>query len=129
MTYAKNQPERILVVEDDNMVREYVVAQLRSLGYRIFEATNGREAVEILNRDAAIDLLFTDVIMPGGMGGRALADAARVIRPDIKVLFTSGYTENSIVHDGRLDPGVQLLSKPYRREQLALKIRKVLGGR
>lgn len=120
--------EVILVVEDDSMVREYVVAQLKSLGYRLIEASSGPEAVDILKQGTEIDLLFTDVVMPGGMGGRALADAARAINPDIKVLFTSGYTENSIVHDGRLDPGVQLLSKPYRREQLAFKVRKVLSG-
>ena len=121
--------EVILVVEDDSAVREYVVAQLNSLGYRVIEAASGLEAVDILKQRPEIDLLFTDVVMPGGMGGRALADAACAINPDIKVLFTSGYTENSIVHDGRLDPGVQLLSKPYRREQLALKVRKVLNGR
>lgn len=116
------------MVEDDSMVREHVVTQLNSLGYRVIEAASGPEAVEVLKKGAQIDLLFTDVVMPGGIGGRALADAARAIKPDIKVLFTSGYTENSIVHDGRLDPGVQLLSKPYRRDQLALKVRKVLNG-
>jgi PAS domain S-box-containing protein len=118
--------ESILVVEDDGAVREYVTAQLQWLGYHVFEASAGAEAMEVLNQTAGIDLLFTDVMMPGGMGGRELADAARQLRPSLKVLFTSGYTENSIVHQGRLDPGVRLLNKPYRREQLAAKIREVL---
>ena len=120
--------ETVLVVEDDDAVRDYVTAILSGLGYGVLEASNGAQALEIIQQCVEIDLLFTDVVMPGGMGGRELAEAARAIRPDIKVLFTSGYTENSIVHDGRLDPGVQLLNKPYRREQLALKVRKVLSG-
>ncbi|MCM2563739.1 PAS domain S-box protein [Lutimaribacter sp. EGI FJ00013] len=119
--------ETILVVEDDGLVREHVVAQLKGLGYRVFQASAGPEALEILQQVPEIDLLFTDVVIPGGMGGRAVADAARQLHPGIKVLFTSGYTENSIVHNGKLDPGVELLSKPYRREQLAMKLRKVLG--
>ena len=118
--------DTILVVEDDSLVRQHVVRQLEGLGYRVLEAPAGLAAIEILKQFPQIDLLFTDVVMPGGMGGRDLADAARALRPDLKVLFTSGYTENSIVHNGRLDEGVELLSKPYRREQLALKVRKVL---
>ncbi|MCG6122538.1 MAG: PAS domain S-box protein [Microvirga sp.] len=118
--------ETILVVEDDHLVRRHVVAQLTGLGYRILEAPAGLEAMEILKQVPEIDLLFTDVVLPGGMGGRVLADAARDFRPDLKIIFTSGYTENSIVHHGRLDPDVDFLSKPYRREQLAQKIRKVL---
>lgn len=117
--------ETILVVEDDVGVREHVITQLASLGYRVLPASSGAEALEILERTQGIDLLFTDVVMPG-MGGRDLADEARKRRPDLKVLFTSGYTENSIVHNGRLDLGVKLLSKPYRREQLAAKVRDVL---
>ena len=84
------------------------------------------EAWKVLNQTQDIDPLFTDVVMPGGMGGRELPDVARKLRPGLKVLFTSGYTENSIVHQGRLDPNVKLLNKPYRREQLAAKIREVL---
>ncbi|MBC7738080.1 MAG: PAS domain S-box protein, partial [Candidatus Saccharibacteria bacterium] len=117
--------ETILVLEDDMQVREYVTAQLKSLGYHVFEASDGPHALEILNQPTKIDLLFTDVIMPG-IGGREVADSARLLAPHLKVLFTSGYTENSIVHNGRLDPGVDLLTKPYRRDQLAAKIRKVL---
>lgn len=73
-----------------------------------------------------IDLLFTDVVMPGDMNGRQLADAARVLMPDLKVLFTSGYTEDAIVHNGRLDAGGDVLSKPYRRQEMAIKVRRVL---
>ncbi|TKA84389.1 PAS domain S-box protein [Sulfitobacter sp. 15WGC] len=118
--------ETILVVEDDSAVREHVVAQLRALGYQVLEASAGAEAIEILKQTSSIDLLFTDVVMPGGMGGKELADLARQLRPSLKVLYTSGYTENSIVHHGKLDPGVKLLNKPYRREQLAAKVREIL---
>ena len=118
--------ETILVVEDDASVREYVKAQLRALGYNVIEASSGAEAMKVLEQAASIDLLFTDVVMPGGMGGRALAEAANKLRPSLKILYTSGYTENSIVHHGRLDQGVKLLNKPYRREILAAKVREVL---
>ena len=118
--------ERILVVEDDQLVREHTVAQLESLGYRVVSAANGPEGLEVLRQIADFDLLFTDVVMPGGMSGRDLADAARLIRPKLPVLFTSGYTENAIVHQGRLDPGVQLLNKPFRKQDLAAKVRRML---
>lgn len=118
--------EHLLVVEDDVLVREHLVAQLRDLGYRVTDASSGPEAYEIVKRMADIDLLFTDVVMPGGMNGRQLAEAALKLRPDLKVLYTSGYTENAIIHHGRLDAGVHLLSKPYRRQELALKVRKAL---
>ncbi|MEW6090646.1 MAG: ATP-binding protein, partial [Pseudomonadota bacterium] len=116
----------ILVVEDDELVRQNVLHQLADLGYHVTGAENGVMALLILKADESIDLLFTDVVMPGGMNGRQLAEAATEMRPGLKVLFTSGYTENAIVHQGRLDRGVQLLSKPYRREELAAKIRKVM---
>ncbi|HTQ98970.1 MAG TPA: PAS domain S-box protein [Candidatus Acidoferrum sp.] len=121
--------EAILLVEDDAMVRQYAEAQLRSLGYRVLSAANGQQALAVLQEHAEIDLLFTDVIMPGGMGGRQLAEAARQLRPGLKVLYTSGYTENSIVHNGRLDPGVHLLGKPYQRLELARKLRELLDAR
>lgn len=121
--------EAILVVEDDAAVRSHVCAQLRGLGYRVHEAASGNDALELLQCTPDIDLLFTDVVMPGGMGGRDVAEAARNLRPGIAVLFTSGYTENSIVHNGMLDPGIKLLNKPYRRQQLAAKIRDALGDR
>jgi PAS domain S-box-containing protein len=120
--------EHILVVEDDDLVRTYVVGQLRELGYRVSDARNGAEALELLKTMRDIDLLFTDIVMPGGMNGRQLAEQAWSYRPDLKVLFTSGYTENAIVHHGRLDEGFHLLSKPYRRQDLAAKIRSVIDG-
>jgi PAS domain S-box-containing protein len=117
--------ETILVVEDDAAVRKFVTTQLGSLGYHVLEAASGAEAMDVLTR-TPVDLLFTDVVMPGTMGGRELASAAREVYPELRILFTSGYTENSIVHHGRLDQGVRLLSKPYRRELLAKKIREAL---
>lgn len=120
--------ERILVVEDDDLVREFVCNQLLVLGYRVLSASNAAEALEILRSDEKIDLLFTDIVMPGELNGRQLADEAQKLRLGLKILYTSGYTENAIVHHGRLDPGVQLLSKPYRRNELAQKIRLVLSG-
>jgi len=124
---ARGGAEAILLVEDDELVRENAQAQLLSLGYQVIPAANAAEALVVIRSDTAIDLLFTDVIMPGGMNGRELAEAAREIRPGLRVLFTSGYTQDVILHQGRLDPGVQLLSKPYRRTDLARKIREALG--
>ena len=120
--------ETVLIVEDDALVRTYVTAQVRALGYRTLAATNAAEALTLIDGDTPIDLLFTDVVMPGSMNGRQLADETRRRRPGIKVLFTSGYTENAIVHHGRLDPGVLLLAKPYRKQQLAQMIRIALGA-
>jgi PAS domain S-box-containing protein len=120
--------ETILVVEDDNLVREYLVAQLQGLGYATLSATQAAEALALVEAGAAFDLLLTDVIMPGGMNGRQLADEIERRRPGTKVLFTSGYTENAIVHHGRLDPGVALLNKPYRKKDLAEKVRQVLDA-
>jgi CheY-like chemotaxis protein len=118
--------ETILVVEDDPLVRSFVVVQLRDLGYIVLEAADGPAAQKLLDDDASIDLLFTDVVMPGGMTGRQLADKAKRRRPGLRTLYTSGYTENSIVHQGKLDPGVHFLSKPFRRQDLAVKVRKLL---
>lgn len=120
--------EHVLVVEDDDLVREHVVLQLSALGYRISSAADGPAALAILREENDIDLLFTDVVMPGGMSGRELADAALDLRPRLPVLFTSGYTQNSIVHNGRLDPGVELLQKPYSRHELARRLRKLLDA-
>lgn len=120
--------EHILIAEDDDLVLQHLEGQLRSLGYRVTTATSGPEALKALQAHHDIDLLLTDIIMPGGMNGRELADQARTIYPSLKVLFTSGYTENAIVHHGRLDPGVELLSKPYTRLELATKVRWVMKG-
>jgi signal transduction histidine kinase/CheY-like chemotaxis protein len=118
--------ERILLVDDDEIVRATVSSMLQDLGYEVVTAGSGEAALALLEKGLAVDLLFTDVIMPGPFGGKRLAEKATQIVPSLKVLFTSGYTENSIVHNGRLDAGVELLSKPYDREKLAAKIRKVL---
>ena len=119
--------ETILVVEDDTMVRRYVMTQIESLGYTTLEAANASEALRIVDEATAIDLLFTDVIMPGGMNGRQLVEEALRRRPNLKTLYTSGYTENAIVHHGRLDSGVLLLVKPYRKAELARMIRLALA--
>ncbi|HTF77949.1 MAG TPA: PAS domain S-box protein [Bradyrhizobium sp.] len=119
--------ETILVVEDDKLVREYVLTQLRSLGYVTLDAANGAEALAIIAAGNHFDLLFTDVIMPGAMNGRQLATEVQKSKPELKVLFTSGYTENAIIHHGRLDTGVLLLAKPYRKSDMAGMIRKALA--
>jgi PAS domain S-box-containing protein len=115
--------ETILVVEDDRGVRETVIETLADLGYRVLQAPDAKSALAIVESGIPIDLLFTDVVMPGPMKSTELARRAVERLPNIKVLFTSGYTENSIVHEGRLDEGVELLSKPYSLEQLARKVR------
>jgi PAS domain S-box-containing protein len=120
--------ETILVVEDDAMVRSYVTAQLHSLGYTILSADKATEALALIDQGAAFDLLFTDVIMPGPMNGSQLAQEAARRRAPLKVLFTSGYTENALMHHQRLDPGVFLLPKPYRKADLARMVRLALGG-
>jgi CheY-like chemotaxis protein len=118
--------ERVLVVEDDAVVRLTAVEMLESLGYQVLTAENGERAIALLGSGVSIDLLFTDVVMPGAISGRELARQAMELRPGLRVLFTSGYTENAIIHHGRVDPDVHLLSKPYRTEELARKVRLVL---
>jgi nitrogen-specific signal transduction histidine kinase len=120
--------ETVLVVEDDTLVRKYVVAQVASLGYATLEAANAADALKIIDAGAEVDLLFTDVIMPGTMNGRQLVDEALKRRPSLQTLFTSGYTENAILHHGRLDEGVLLLAKPYRKPELARMIRVALNS-
>ena len=124
----KGGSEAILVVEDDDLVRTYVVTQLRSLGYAVMTAANAAEALAEIDSGTHIDVLFTDVIMQGSMNGRQLADAAKLRRPSLGVLYTSGYSENAIVHHGRLDPGVLLLAKPYRKADLARMIRRAIAS-
>ncbi|MCS3895177.1 CheY-like chemotaxis protein [Bradyrhizobium japonicum USDA 38] len=120
--------ETILVVEDDPLVQGYVIAQLGSLGYRTLVAADGATALTLVDQGARFDLLFTDIIMPGGMNGRELAEAVRLRRPGVRVLYTSGYTDDTIIHEGHLDPGVALLQKPYRKSELSQKIRETLAG-
>jgi CheY-like chemotaxis protein len=120
--------ERILVVEDDEGVRAAVVDMLADLGYDVLRAENAEAALKLLKGSARIDLLFTDVVMPGPVSTRELVRRAREIQPSLRVLYTSGYTQNAIVHNGRLDDDAFLLSKPYRRDELARKLRSVLTG-
>jgi PAS domain S-box-containing protein len=125
----RGRSEVILVVEDDDMVRASAVGMLRDLGYTCLHANDGASALAILEQGVKLDLLFTDVVMPGPVKARELAAQAARLRPDLPVLFTSGFTDNAIVHHGRLDPGVQLISKPYAREELARRIRSLLKDR
>jgi PAS domain S-box-containing protein len=118
---------KILVVDDDDGVRDVAMRQLKSLGYTVLMATNGPEALEMLHRNPDIDLLFTDVVMPGGLNGREVAEQARRIIPGLKVLFTSGYFEGALVRDGALESSVRLLVKPYRKNELAETMAEVLA--
>jgi CheY-like chemotaxis protein len=120
--------EVVLVVEDDAMVRKYVVAQVQSLGYLTFAAADASEALTIIDTGRKIDLLFTDIMMPGSINGRQLAIDALNRRPSLKVLYTSGYAENALVHDRCLDAGALLLAKPYRKADLARMIRIALAA-
>lgn len=119
--------EKILAVEDNALVRDMVVMQLQHLGYRVVSAANGPEALEVLKRESGFDLLLTDVVMPGGLNGRQLADEARKLVPGLRVIFTSGFAEEAMAHHGRLDQGDHLLNKPYHRKDLAMKIRDALA--
>ncbi len=119
----------ILVVEDEAAVREIACAILADLGYRVLDAADGEEALRVFGANAAaVDLLLTDVVLPGKVRGRELSERVQAVRPEVRVLFMSGYTENSIVHHGRLDDGVHLIGKPFKREQLALKVAEVIGA-
>jgi CheY-like chemotaxis protein len=118
--------ETVLVVEDQPEVRKLTLAMLESQGYRLLEAANGNEALSLCQQYAEpIHLLITDVVMPG-MTGRELARLLLALRPSLKTLYTSGYTANTITHEGMLDPGVAYLPKPFSRAQLAAKVREVL---
>jgi CheY-like chemotaxis protein len=120
--------ETILVVEDDEALRLYTVDILIDLGYNVLAAANGASALEIMDCNRDIDVLFTDVVMPGGVNGRQLADEAVRLLPNLKVLFTTGYTPNAIVHHGRLDTGVELISKPFTYDSLSRKLRALLDS-
>jgi signal transduction histidine kinase/CheY-like chemotaxis protein len=121
------QSETILVVEDNGGVRDYAKVVLSELGYRVLEAGDANEALRLLAANS-VDLLFTDVVLPGPMTGRALADKASKMRPGLPILFTTGYTRNAIVHQGRLDADVHLLNKPFTQQDLVRKIRELLDA-
>ncbi|HEX4272749.1 MAG TPA: response regulator, partial [Rhizomicrobium sp.] len=120
--------ETILVVEDDEGVRAAVVDMLNDLGYRVLKAQSAEEALVLLQDGQRADLLFTDVVMPGAISTREFTRRAQEMQPGLKVLYTSGYTQNAIVHNGKLDDDAFLLSKPYRKDELARKLRSVLAG-
>ncbi len=120
--------ETILVVEDNEGVRAYARDALRELGYRVVEANDALEGLRYVDEGQKFDLLFTDVVLPGGLSGRDLANKLRAREPNLPVLFTTGYTRNAIVHHGRLDPDVHLLNKPYTQQDLGRKVRQVLDG-
>ena len=115
----------VLIVEDDEDVRTNTVMMVRELDYGVVEASDGNAALSVVEKEPAVRLLFTDVGLPGGLNGRQLADKARQLRPDLVVLFTSGYARNAIVHHGRLDPGVEMIGNPFTYAALGAKIRKV----
>jgi CheY-like chemotaxis protein len=118
--------ETVLVVEDDEDVRAAAATMIRELGYSVISAEGPEQALHIL-AERPVALVFTDVVMPGPITSRELADRARALQPGVTILFTSGYTQNAVVHGGRLDDGVELISKPYRREQLARRLRRLLA--
>ena len=118
----------MLVVEDDAEVRSFVTDTLRGLNYRVLEAADGDGALTLVRQSDPIDLLLTDVVMPG-MNGRALGDAAQQHRPGLKILYMTGYSRNAIVHQGRLDPGVSLIQKPFSERALASRVHGVLSAR
>lgn len=122
-----DRQEVVLLVEDEVAVRQFSVDALNELGYRVLKAEGATAALRLLEAHPEVALLFTDVVMPE-VNGRKLADEARRIRPDLKVLFTTGYTRNAVVHNGVLDPGVELISKPFTLEELAAKVRQVLDS-
>jgi CheY-like chemotaxis protein len=125
---AQGGGEIILAVDDNPHVRATVVHQLRALGYSVREADGARAALDILDSGEEIDLLFTDIVMPGGVNGKELAIKARCKRPDLKVLFTSGFTGNSLANGGELEPCDTLLSKPYRNHDLAKVLHRILNA-
>jgi CheY-like chemotaxis protein len=119
--------QTVLVVDDEPTVRMLVVDVLEGLGYRALEAVDGPAGLKVINSSARIDLLITDVGLPGGMNGRQVADAARSIRPDLRVMFITGYAENAVLSHGHLDPGMQVLTKPFSMESLSQRLAELLG--
>jgi CheY-like chemotaxis protein len=119
--------ETILVVDDEPLVRMVAIDVLEEHGYRVLDAGDGPEALRMLRSDARIDLLVTDVGLPNGMNGRQVADAARELRPGLKVLFVTGYAENAVLNHGHLEHGMQVLTKPFVGENLVRRVRQLLS--
>jgi CheY-like chemotaxis protein len=120
--------ETILIVENDDDVRNYAAVSLRELGYRVLEAVDGRSALAIIERETGLRLLFTDLGLPGGINGLMLAERALKLRPALKVLLTTAYAGSALVDEGRLDPHVDLLTKPFTFAALVVKVQELLGG-
>jgi CheY-like chemotaxis protein len=120
--------ETVLVVEDDQFVRSYTVNCLQSLGYRVISAIDGGDALQKLANGSDVDVLFTDIVMPGGVNGWELAERAVKARPDLHVLLTSGYALETLAASGRLPTGMAILNKPYRKADLARRLREVLNA-
>ena len=120
--------ERVLVVEDDADVRALILRILASLGYEVREASSARAALEVLESEARVDLLLTDVVLPAGMSGRELAEVAAQRRPNLPVLYVSGYTEDAVVQQRRLEDGRYFLQKPFRIGAIAQAVRRALAG-
>jgi CheY-like chemotaxis protein len=118
----------ILVVEDDEMVRQLSIDALEDAGYTVIHAEDARRGIALLNAHPEIEMLFTDVVLTGGMNGRELAEEALKLRPDLKILFTTGYTQNAIVHHGRLDEGINFIGKPFSAAALMAKVQATLKG-
>jgi CheY-like chemotaxis protein len=121
--------ETVLVVEDDPFVRSYATTRVQSLGYTVIAAVDGNDALQKLRADIRVDILFTDIVMPGGINGWELADRARQLRPGLPVLLTSGYALEALVQHGRLHAGAAVLTKPYRKADLARCLREILNVR
>jgi CheY-like chemotaxis protein len=120
--------QTVLVVDDEPTIRMLIMEVLEDLGYAAVEASDGVSGLGILRSDARIDLLVSDVGLPNGKNGRQLADAARTTRPDLKVLFITGYAENAVVGNGHLEPGMHVMTKPFAMEALASRIKELIGG-
>ncbi len=122
------QGETVLVVDDEPTVRMLVAEVLEDLGYRAIEAADGAAGLGVLQSNVRLDLLITDVGLPGGMNGRQVADAGRAVRPGLKVLFITGYAENAVLSHGHLDPGMHVLTKPFAMEVLGSRIKELITG-
>ena len=122
----RGEGETVLVIDDEPTVRMLVSEVLADLGYTAIEAEDGAAGLKVLNSSARVDLLVTDVGLPGGLNGRQVADGARMVRPDLKVLFITGYAENAVLSHGHLDPGMHVMTKPFAMETLARRIRELI---
>jgi DNA-binding response OmpR family regulator len=129
LSMASGQGETVLLIEDEHALREVVEEVLREAGYRVLTARDGPTGLQILHSDARVDLLLTDVGLPGGLNGRQVADAARVGRPQLKVLFITGYADTAAVGNGQLDQGMEVMTKPFEISALANRVRALIEAR